>query len=184
MDKPAPSTDSNCVEAACAANTLAAFNRRKFLFGSATAVVWLTLPGGQRVQAEQAKHPRVKVGSISKLTVEQPTTFRYPVDHPLADCTLVMLKETAGGGVGPEKNIVAFSEACTHQGASMTGTFDGAASIAGPCPLHWTTFDLSRHGMVISGHATSPLPQILLETDGDEIYAVGVQGLVYGFAKL
>ncbi|MFQ5434838.1 MAG: arsenate reductase (azurin) small subunit, partial [Anaerolineae bacterium] len=57
----------------------------------------------------------------------------------------------------------------------------GDVSIAGPCPLHWSTFDLTRHGMVISGHATQGLPQIMLETDGDDIVATGVLGLLYGY---
>jgi len=50
----------------------------------------------------------------------------------------------------------------------------------GPCPLHLTTFDLTRHGMVISGHATDGLPQARLEVLGDDIVATGVTGLIYG----
>ncbi len=34
--------------------------------------------------------------------------------------------------------------------------------------------------MVTSGSATEALPQIVLEVDGDEVFAVGVMGLVYG----
>jgi len=34
--------------------------------------------------------------------------------------------------------------------------------------------------MVISGHATESLVQIVLELDGDDVYATGVLGLVYG----
>ena len=34
--------------------------------------------------------------------------------------------------------------------------------------------------MVVSGHATLGLPQILLEIEGDEIVATGVMGLLYG----
>ncbi len=64
----------------------------------------------------------------------------------------------------------------------MNGQFHGEVGVAGPCPLHWTTFDLTRHGMVISGHATEGLPQIILETDGDEIIATGVMGLVFGYS--
>ena len=33
--------------------------------------------------------------------------------------------------------------------------------------------------MVITGHATASLPQVVLELDGDRIRAVGMQGLVY-----
>ena len=52
--------------------------------------------------------------------------------------------------------------------------------MAGPCPTHLTTFDLTRHGIVIAGHATESLPQITLEVQGDDIYASGVLGLVFG----
>ena len=53
----------------------------------------------------------------------------------------------------------------------------------GPCPSHLSTYDLTRHGMVVAGHATEGLPQVLLETRGDDIYAVGVMGLIYGFSN-
>ncbi|MBI1906526.1 MAG: arsenate reductase (azurin) small subunit, partial [Rhodocyclales bacterium] len=54
--------------------------------------------------------------------------------------------------------------------------------VLGPCPMHLTTFDLTKHGMVVAGHGTESLPQILLEVEGDDIYAVGVMGLIYGYA--
>jgi arsenite oxidase small subunit len=66
----------------------------------------------------------------------------------------------------------------------LQGTYKDAYQALGPCPLHLTTFDLTRHGMVISGHATESLPQIVLEVQGDDIYAVGVQGLVYGYSAM
>jgi arsenite oxidase small subunit len=65
-------------------------------------------------------------------------------------------------------------------GGPLAGTFKPDDQALGPCPLHQTTFDLTRHGMVISGHGTESLPQILLELDGDAIYAVGMIGLIYG----
>ena len=36
--------------------------------------------------------------------------------------------------------------------------------------------------MVIAGHATEALPQIILELDGDDIYATGIAGLLYGYS--
>jgi arsenite oxidase small subunit len=67
----------------------------------------------------------------------------------------------------------------------MGGYMDVAAfkpkhSVLGPCPLHLSTFDLTKHGMIVSGHATASLPQIVLELDGDDIVATGVMGLFYG----
>ncbi|MBT6910082.1 MAG: arsenate reductase (azurin) small subunit, partial [Rhodospirillaceae bacterium] len=47
-------------------------------------------------------------------------------------------------------------------------------------PLHLSTYDLTRHGILISGQAYQSLPQVLLELDGDDIYAVGVFGLIFG----
>jgi arsenite oxidase small subunit len=84
--------------------------------------------------------------------------------------------------VGPGSDVVAFNLTCPHQGGPLHGTYKPEHQILGACPLHLTTFDLTRHGMVVSGHATESLPQIVLETQGEDIYAVGVLGLVYGFS--
>jgi arsenite oxidase small subunit len=65
-------------------------------------------------------------------------------------------------------------------GMVLQGSYKSEHAVMGPCPLHLTTFDLTRHGMVIAGHATESLPQIVLETDGDDIVATGVLGLLYG----
>ncbi|HJN93471.1 MAG TPA: arsenite oxidase small subunit AoxA, partial [Dehalococcoidia bacterium] len=46
---------------------------------------------------------------------------------------------------------------------------------------HFTTFDLTHRGMVVLGQATENLPQVVLEIDGDDIVAVGVNGIIYGY---
>jgi len=78
------------------------------------------------------------------------------------------------------KDIVAFNQYCTHQGGSLDGTYKAATKSLGACPLHLSTFDLTRHGIVISGQAYQSVPQVLLEVEGDNIYAVGMMGLIYG----
>jgi len=166
--------------AACRPDTLeAAVSRRSFLFGAGATLVWIQLPGC-RLTAEVAHYPRRAIARLSELEAGKAVGFRYPADVPAAQAYLLKLGQPAGGGVGPDRDIVAFNAYCTHQGGPLTGMFRANPPIAGPCPLHWTTFDLTRHGMVVSGHATAGLPQILLETEGDEILAIGVQGLVYG----
>ncbi len=163
--------------------------RRQFLkvMGGATATIMLSdlffHPLLGQAALVTAKYPREKIGKLSALVDDQPFEFLYPDESAHSICFLVKLGERAHGGVGPQEDIVAFSNICTHQGGLMRGLYDAKYKIAGPCPLHLTTFDLTRHGMVVSGHATEGLPQIVLEIEGDDIYATGVQGLIYGYAS-
>ncbi len=91
-----------------------------------------------------------------------------------------MLSAAAGGGVGPDSDVVGFNAACAHQGGDLDGTYKADTKSLGACPLHLSTYDLTRHGILISGQAYQSLPQILLEIEGDDIYAVGVFGLIFG----
>jgi arsenite oxidase small subunit len=160
-------------------------SRRQFLLssGSALSVVALGMPGiadAKLLHALKADYPRQRVGKLSALVRGKPVPFRYP--YPNVDNILVKLGVPAGGGIGPENDVVAFNQQCTHMGGPLQGTYKPDHQILGPCPLHLTTFDLTRHGMVVAGHATESLPQIVLELSGDDIYAVGVLGLIYGYA--
>jgi arsenite oxidase small subunit len=166
--------------------------RRDFLlFGgkaAATTMVVLSLPGfadAQEVPARLTKYPRKQVAKLGEIEQDAPIYFRYPFDEdPLYSTSmLVKLGEPAGGGVGPDKDIVAFNTLCTHMGGPMQGTYKAEYKALGPCPFHLTSFDLTRHGIVIAGHATESLPQVTLEVEGDTIYATGIMGLVYGRAN-
>lgn len=160
-----------------------ALSRRAFLLGSGATFVWLTIPGcrgGPRVLAEMTEYPRRAIVRLAEVEVAKPVPFNYPWDHPSAANFLIKLGQPAGGGIGLDRDIVAFNSFCTHQGGPLAGLFRADLGVAGPCPLHWTTFDLTRHGMVVSGHATSALPQILLEIEGEEIVAKGVVSLIFG----
>jgi arsenite oxidase small subunit len=155
-------------------------NRRQFLLtgGATVAMVMLGTPP-QPVMAQVKGYGRKKIGSVSKLKEGTPVTFFYPDKD--AENILVKLGVPAGGGVGPKGDIVAFNGLCTHMGGDLTGNgYKHADKALGPCPFHLSTFDLTRYGMVIAGQGTQTLPQIQLETDGDDIYAVGVMGLLYG----
>ena len=170
---------------ACAA-TGGCLNRRDFLVRGGAAVggtVVLTgIPGmdGKAVAARISRYPRLKIGRLSQLNVNGPVPFKYPDEGRNANSILVKLGEVAGGGIGPERDVIAFNTLCTHMGGDLTKTYQPADQALGPCPFHQTTFDLTRHGMLISGHGTESLPQVLLELDGDDIYAVGLMGLIYG----
>lgn len=164
----------------------ACMSRRRFLLFGGTSVALLSiasLPGvAQVMQALKADYPRQRIGSLSALKTGEPLDFNYP--YPEVRNILVKLGVAAGGGIGADKDIVAFNQQCTHMGGPLDGTYKAEHQILGPCPLHLTTFDLTRHGMVASGHATESLPQIVLEVQGDDIYAIGVLGLVYGFDSM
>lgn len=185
IHEPKPTSE---IEGCDAADPGCLVSRRQFLLGAGAAVTLLTLPGWLRrvgmpvqVQAQVAEYPRQRIGQLSQLQPGEPVPFNYPWDHLYSANFLIKLVQPAGGGVGPDKDVVAFNSFCTHQGGPLTGKFNAKVGLAGPCPLHWTTFDLTRYGMVVSGHATLGLPQIILETEGDDIYATGVLGLIFGY---
>ena len=160
--------------------------RRDFLLASgvAAATVLIAVPGcNGMIPARTVRYPRRPIGSLSDLRTDVPVAFMYPDEDPLrGSCMLVKLGVPAGAGVGPDQDIVAFSALCNHMGGPLMGTYKPQFKGLGPCPLHLTTFDLTRHGIVVAGHSTESLPQILLEIEGDDIYATGVMGLIYGRA--
>lgn len=160
-------------------------SRRKFLLmsGTATAATILisAVPGFGNMFLQVASYPRKKIGTLSKLIQDKPVIFNYPDESPNSIAMLVKLGKEAGLGVGPEKDVVAFSTLCPHMGGPVGQAYKAEYKAAGPCPLHLTTFDLRRHGMVVCGHSVESLPQIQLEVEGNNIYATGVMGLVYGY---
>lgn len=161
----------------------ACMSRRQFLLSSGAMVALATLPGmslAAPLHALKAGYAKQKIGSLSALKDGVPLEFSYP--YADVHNVLVKLGAPAGGGVGPQKDVVAFNQQCTHMGGPLNGAYKAQHQVMGPCPLHLTTFDLTRHGMVVSGHATESLPQIVLEVQGDDIYATGVMGLIYGYA--
>ncbi len=173
--KPAGTTGHKCL-----------VSRRNFLIGSGatTATVMVTLNAGtaeaKKVPAQVTTYPRKLIGKVSKLKKDQPIDFSYPDEGAYSDCMVVQLGVEAGGGVGKAKDIVAFNYACTHQGNSLSGSYKADTKSLGACVLHLSTYDLTRHGILISGQAYQSLPQVLLEVDGDNIYATGVFGLIFG----
>lgn len=154
-------------------------SRRTLLLAGARLTLLSAVPGlAAPVWAEQAAHPPLSLARLSMLITGVPVWFDYP-QAGLAN-VLVKLGEPAAGGIGAQRDVVAFSARCSHLGGDLRGTLQARHAVLGPCPRHLTTFDLTRHGIVITGHATQSLPQVLLRQDGDDIVAVGMQGLVFG----
>ncbi len=127
--------------------------------------------------ARLASYPRARVADLSQLKVGEPVWFDYPFEA--ASNLLVKTGKQTLGGVGPDRDIVAFSNQCTHMGCPITD-FDAESNTLGPCPCHFSSFDLSRDGIVSFGQATQNLPRVLLEVEEDVVYADGVFRLIYG----
>ena len=170
-------------------------NRREFMLFGSTAIVAantvsLSLLPGTAHAAEQkaqvAGYPRQLIAKMSELQDNTPVDFQYPDKQVGSQCQLIKMGGLeAGGGIGDSKDVVAFSTLCTHQGGPLMGTYqsDGENCTMGPCPLHLSLYDLRRHGIIASGQAYQSIPQVLLEVEGDDIYAVGMMGLIFGRHK-
>lgn len=164
--------------------------RRDFLLGGAAAgavvgagvivPLGFVLADGDSTNATGARFaefPRASIANLSDLEVGVPQFFNYPFEG--LSNVLVRMGEPVLGGTGADRDIVAYSNVCTHMGCPIT-TYQAETHVLGPCPCHFSTFDLSRDGIVSFGQATQNLARVLLEIDGDDIGAVGVYRLVYG----
>lgn len=134
-------------------------------------------PSGQIEQLDA--YPRVRVASVSGVSTGDVIEFDYPLQGQ--SNFLTKLGESAWDGVGADEDIVAFNSQCTHAGCSVAGQVVPEGNRAGPCPCHYTSFDISKGGLVNMGQATSDLPQIELDVEDGEIYATYVEGLVWGY---
>lgn len=134
----------------------------------------------EKVLVSYPDYPRVRLANLKELQVGKPIVFDYPLKGQRS--LLVKLGREAEEGVGPDRDVVAFSAFCSHMGMPMDSLFKADMGMLGPCPGHFTTFDLARSGMVVTGKATEHLPQIALEVDSaGDIFAVGTYGLIYGY---
>ncbi len=136
-------------------------------------------PAGPTSDAAISGYPRIRVAAISDLAEGEPVRFEYPLQGQ--SNILIKLGRAAAGGIGPDADVVAFNELCTHMGCPIGSLFNQEHAVLGPCACHFTTFDLTHRGMVVIGQATENLPQVVLELAGDDIMAVGVNGIVYGY---
>jgi len=161
--------------------------RRNVLIASAVASTTAVIQpqivsaqsGGSTAVSVSATYPKLKVISLADLVEGESVAFNYPLNEQ--PNVLVKMGRPAQGGIGPDFDIVAFSVLCPHMGGSLRGRYQHDHGAIGPCPFHYSTFDLAKGGVPVHASATQNLPQITLETDGEDIYAVGISGLVYGF---
>jgi len=122
-------------------------------------------------------YPKTSIGKAKTMQVNSPVSFNYPdADSP---CVAIKMGQPVAGGVGPDGDIVAYSNLCTHMGCPLM--YDPKTRRF-KCPCHYSMFDPEKSGQMICGQATEDLPQIQLSYDAasDTIHAVAVTGLIYG----
>ena len=161
------------------------FSRRMALKGMAGGAMVMTFAPGDLVEAATGKtdlsrdvDPEFRVAKASELVEGRPLAFAYPLKQQ--PNLLVKLGTEARRGVGADRDIVAYSTLCPHMGGPLRGRYRHDTKALGPCPMHFSTFDLTKGGIPVHAQATQNLPQIVLRLDGDNIVAVGVIGLIYG----
>ena len=167
--------------------------RREFLKIAAAASALLAIGGIASVMKAVifpsiptngvSSFPRVKVASASSLSTGVPIEFSYPLDNE--PNYIIKLGTKAEGGVGPDGDIVAYSDICQHLGCNWGYVAPGkspkvnpsyvAPSPVGYCPCHGSIFDLTQSAKVVGGPSPRPLPQVQLDVDSSgDIYAVGM----------
>jgi arsenite oxidase small subunit len=159
------------------------FSRRDFLklsgaAGAGVASIGLVAPThAAEVGRATLPYPVKDFGKARSLRVNTPVNFTYP--DAASPCVMVKMGQPVAGGVGPDRDIVAYSVLCTHMGCQVsyeisTKTFK--------CPCHYSIFDGEMGGQMVTGQATENLPRIVLEHNlkDDSIKAVAVDGLIYG----
>jgi arsenite oxidase small subunit len=195
-------------------------DRRDFIkVCSATAVAVAAGAQSRLVYSDAKDYAKVKlVGAdgnplkASSLDQKEAYFFNYPfagipcllISLPAAAPAGAALKTEAGedytfqGGVGPNKNVVAYMAVCTHQLAYPKKSGSQISYIPGnsetaeratviTCCAHNSAFDPAEGGKVLTGKASQPLPAVRLEHDAatDELYATGMYGadLIEDFFK-
>ena len=158
--------------------------RREFFKWGGSVAAGVGLTAGAEAKAVQSStgatnlpYKAKAVGVASKLKADSPVAFTFPdADSP---CSLIKMGTPVPGGIGPNKDIVAYSTLCTHMGCPVAydvnkRTFN--------CGCHFSMFDAEKGGQMICGQATENLPRIVLEYNDktDSVTAVAVDGLIYG----
>lgn len=165
----------------------AKLNRRFFLKSGGTAAaiagsVVIPIHSAQAAPAADAgstllPYPKSSVGKAAGMPVNQVVNFSYP--DASSPCVAIRMGSPVTGGVGPNKDIVAYSLLCTHMGCPVA--YEGSTKTF-KCGCHFSVFDPENSGQMVCGQATENLPMIRLNYDAstDTVNATGVDGLIYG----
>jgi Rieske Fe-S protein len=103
---------------------------------------------------------RMRIAALADVPVGSALMFQYPGEHDA--CLLIRLGEG---------ELVAFSQKCTHLSCAVVPEIEEGVL---RCPCHEGYFDLAT-GRNIAGPPPRPLPRIVLEVAGGEVFAVGIE---------
>lgn len=102
--------------------------------------------------------PQMAIASVEEIPVGGVKLFNYPSEHD--ECILIRR--------APDQ-FMAYSRKCTHLTCPV---FYAQQNDRLECPCHEGYFDI-EDGSVLQGPPTRPLPRILVEIRGNQLYAVG-----------
>ncbi|HXU04326.1 MAG TPA: Rieske 2Fe-2S domain-containing protein [Polyangia bacterium] len=112
------------------------------------------------IRKNEEAPPRVRIAALRDVPVGAAILFHYPTAND--PCLLIR---------PDEQTLVAFSQTCTHLSCAVVPRIaEGLLH----CPCHEGFFDLLT-GRNVAGPPPRPLPKILLEIEGGDAYAIGVE---------
>jgi arsenite oxidase small subunit len=151
--------------------------RRELLVAGATgAAAAVAANAGPAQAASGDSYPALRVIDVAKLKVNRPVTFSYPLKAQAS--VLLDMGQPVPGGVGSKKSIVAYSLFCQHMGCPVEYQAKIREFV---CSCHQSRYDPERLGSIIQGLAMQPLPRVLLQVRNGAVWAVGIDGLIYGY---
>jgi nitrite reductase/ring-hydroxylating ferredoxin subunit len=101
-----------------------------------------------------------RIASLADAPAGSVLTFRYPEDKD--EC--VLIRSSSGA-------LVAYSQKCTHLSCAVVPRPEHGVM---RCPCHEGYFDLDS-GRPLAGPPRRPLPRVLVEVRGQDIYATGIE---------
>jgi nitrite reductase/ring-hydroxylating ferredoxin subunit len=109
---------------------------------------------------KRPSYPTIRVASLSEIPMGGVKLFHYPT--PQEQCILIRL--SADG-------YVAYSQKCTHLSCAV---YYAPERQRLECPCHEGYFSV-RDGSVLQGPPPRPLPRVVLEKLGKDLFATGIE---------
>ena len=109
---------------------------------------------------KRPSYPTIRVASLSEIPVGGVKLFHYPTAQE--QCILIRLSADA---------YVAYSQKCTHLSCAV---YYAPERQRLECPCHEGYFSV-RDGSVLQGPPPRPLPRVVLEKLGKDLFATGIE---------